>query len=77
MADFRVCQTVNPSTMPPPTYGHDTKSEEVCGHFADHIKGKTILITGPTKTGVGFGTALAIAEQGPALLILAGRRQEA
>jgi hypothetical protein len=63
--------------MPQPSYNHDTTSEEVCGYFADRIKGRTILITGPTKTGVGFGTALAIAEQGPGLLILAGRRQEA
>ena len=61
--------------MPQPAYGHDTTSEEVCGYFADQIRGRTILITGPTKTGVGFGTALAIAEQGPGFLILAGRRQ--
>jgi hypothetical protein len=63
--------------MSEPTYGHDTTSEEVCAYFSDQIKGRTILITGPTTTGVGFGTALAIAEQGPALLILVGRRQEA
>lgn len=64
-------------TMSTPTYDHDTTSEEVCKHFAERIRGRTILITGPTVTGVGFGTALAIAEQDPGLLILAGRRQQA
>ncbi|KAI9734372.1 MAG: hypothetical protein M1834_002478 [Cirrosporium novae-zelandiae] len=50
-----------------------TTAEEVSKLFADEIRGKTILITGVTKGGLGAEAALALSLSHPKLLILAGR----
>ncbi|ORY31411.1 short-chain dehydrogenase [Naematelia encephala] len=54
-------------------WGRRTTSEQVCAYFSSSIRGRNIIVTGPTITGVGYATANAIAEQGPAVLVLAGR----
>lgn len=56
-------------------WGHDTTALEVCQAYSSQIKDKVILVTGPTVTGVGYGTAEAIARLSPKMLILAGRSQ--
>ncbi|KZF19590.1 short-chain dehydrogenase [Xylona heveae TC161] len=50
-----------------------TTVDEVADAFAEHIKGKTVLITGINKTGLGGEAARAIARKQPSLIILAGR----
>lgn len=57
----------------PSTWGARTSAVDVAAHFADQVKGRTILLTGPTIGGVGYATALALAKQEPGLFILAGR----
>ena len=54
-------------------FGRKTNAIDVCLHFASEIKGSTVLITGPTKGGIGYATAVDIAQQSPAKLILVGR----
>lgn len=50
-----------------------TEANQVAAAFPQAIKGRTILITGVNKQGIGFATATALASQGAAHLILAGR----
>ena len=57
----------------PKTWGQRTSARIVAAHFADQVANRVILLTGPTVGGVGYATALALAEHGPALLVLAGR----
>ncbi|KIW26835.1 uncharacterized protein PV07_06638 [Cladophialophora immunda] len=54
-------------------YDERTEALEVAKAFAEAIKGKTILVTGVNRQGVGFTTAQAFASQSPAHLIVAGR----
>ncbi|KAK4145072.1 short-chain dehydrogenase [Dichotomopilus funicola] len=54
-------------------YGQETAGSEVARAFADQIRGKTILVTGVSPKGIGAVTALNLASQQPALLILASR----
>jgi FlaA1/EpsC-like NDP-sugar epimerase len=61
------------STMSVSEIGAKTSAETVCSLFASQIKGRTILLTGPTVSGIGFATALPLARHQPELLILAGR----
>jgi NAD(P)-dependent dehydrogenase (short-subunit alcohol dehydrogenase family) len=49
---------------------------EVATALAENIRGKKVLITGPSIGGIGFEAALSIASQSPALLVLAGRSRE-
>lgn len=42
-----------------PTFGKDTEGLEVAKAFAGSIRGKTVLITGVNRNGVGFTTAQA------------------
>ncbi|KAK1760254.1 hypothetical protein QBC47DRAFT_290421 [Echria macrotheca] len=58
-----------------PEFGERTPGTEVAKVFADQVRGKTILITGVSPKGIGAATALALASQSPALLILASRTQ--
>ncbi|CAG7926268.1 unnamed protein product [Penicillium olsonii] len=46
---------------------------EVVAEYADRIKGRVFLITGPSEGGIGAETALCLASQSPVTLILAGR----
>lgn len=65
-------------------FGAKTTASEAAAAFRDQIRDKTgtvadgaqltlVLITGPSQGGIGYETALAIARQTPALLLLAGR----
>jgi hypothetical protein len=42
-----------------PTFGAATEAKAVAATYADAIKGKTILITGVNKSGIGYATAEA------------------
>ncbi|KAH8799130.1 hypothetical protein F5884DRAFT_825379 [Xylogone sp. PMI_703] len=53
----------------------ETTADEVVEAFAERVKGKTIIITGPGKGGLGAETAVSLAKASPALLILAGRTE--
>jgi hypothetical protein len=39
--------------------GHDTEAVDVAKAFADGVRGKTILITGVNRGGIGFSTTHA------------------
>ncbi|KAF4966369.1 hypothetical protein FSARC_5939 [Fusarium sarcochroum] len=54
-------------------FGAHTEAIEVARAFAGGIRGKTILVTGVNRGGIGFSTAHAFSSQSPARLILAGR----
>lgn len=56
-----------------PEFGATTEAMEVARAFADQVRGKTVLITGVSRKGLGFTTAQAFASQAAARLILAGR----
>lgn len=56
-----------------PEYNSFTDGLTVAAAFGSSIKGRTILITGVNKLGIGYTTAGAFASQSPRLLILAGR----
>lgn len=57
-------------------FAFETTAEEAAKALSSHIRGKTILITGVSKGGIGLETARALASQQPAELILAGRSEE-
>lgn len=62
--------------MPSTTYSEfeaNTEGIDVAKAFADGIRGKTILITGVNRGGIGFSTAHAFSTQDPALIIIATR----
>jgi NAD(P)-dependent dehydrogenase (short-subunit alcohol dehydrogenase family) len=54
-------------------FGANTEAIEVAQAFPEAIKGKTVVITGVNKNGIGFTTAQAFASQEPRVLIVAGR----
>ncbi|KAI9715399.1 MAG: hypothetical protein M1828_000859 [Chrysothrix sp. TS-e1954] len=54
-------------------FDQHTESLEVAERFADNIRGKTILVTGVNRGGIGFSTAQTFASRSPSLLIIAGR----
>ncbi|EJD43239.1 retinol dehydrogenase [Auricularia subglabra TFB-10046 SS5] len=56
-------------------FDHDTTGDEVVAKFADRVKGKTFLLTGPTLEGVGGATLLALAKGSPSAFILVGRSE--
>lgn len=56
-----------------PEFNEHTEALEVAQAFPDAIRGKTILVTGVNRAGIGFTTAQAFASQSPAHLIVAGR----
>ncbi|RDW60286.1 hypothetical protein BP5796_11892 [Coleophoma crateriformis] len=56
-------------------FGALTTGDEVATALRDQIKGKTILITGPSKSSIGAETAISIAAGSPKLILLAGRTQ--
>eukprot|EP01112_Ceratiomyxa_fruticulosa_P016629 TRINITY_DN505_c0_g1_i3.p1 TRINITY_DN505_c0_g1~~TRINITY_DN505_c0_g1_i3.p1 ORF type:complete len:343 (-),score=68.66 TRINITY_DN505_c0_g1_i3:123-1151(-) len=57
-------------------YKQDTNGSLVAQAFSDHIKGKTVLITGVGPDGIGRATSLNIASHNPSLLIIAGRSKD-
>lgn len=56
-------------------FGHKTDASTVASAFASSIKGRTILVTGVNKLGIGYATAQALASQSPRRLIISGRSQ--
>lgn len=57
-------------------FGKMTEAFTVAAAFPESIKGRTAIITGVNRKGIGYTTAEALASQGPAHLILAGRSPE-
>ncbi|KZV94652.1 WW domain-containing oxidoreductase [Exidia glandulosa HHB12029] len=55
------------------TFGASTTAEEVVSTFADRVKGRVFLVTGPTPGGTGDATVRALATGSPAALLLVGR----
>ncbi|KIW90354.1 uncharacterized protein Z519_08999 [Cladophialophora bantiana CBS 173.52] len=56
-----------------PDFSFATDGPTVAAAFPTAIKGRTILITGVNRKGIGYTTAEAFASQSPRCLILAGR----
>ncbi|KAI1655349.1 NAD(P)-binding protein [Daldinia decipiens] len=56
-------------------FGFSTTSEELVKALADKIKGRTFLITGTTVKGLGAQTAVSLARESPANLILVSRNK--
>ncbi|KAF2104818.1 putative retinol dehydrogenase 12 [Rhizodiscina lignyota] len=54
-------------------FGFHTTAEEAATALSSHIRGRTVLVTGPSLGGIGFETARSIALQNPKVVILAGR----
>ncbi|KAJ4351416.1 uncharacterized protein N0V89_006758 [Didymosphaeria variabile] len=61
------------SVLTHPEWNQETGGLAVAKAFSEQIKGKTILVTGVSPESIGSSTALSIASQSPALLILASR----
>ena len=57
-------------------FGWATTGEEASAALAQHIKGKTVLITGVSPGGLGLETARVIALRDPKLVILAARSKD-
>jgi NAD(P)-dependent dehydrogenase (short-subunit alcohol dehydrogenase family) len=56
-------------------FGAKTEASAVASTFPASIKGRTILITGVNKLGVGYAIAQALASQSPRRIIISGRSQ--
>ncbi|EJD36253.1 NAD(P)-binding protein [Auricularia subglabra TFB-10046 SS5] len=50
-----------------------TTGDEVVAAFADRVKGRVFVVTGPSPTGIGASTLTSLAQGHPAALVLAGR----
>ena len=61
------------SKSDPSTWGQRTSAIDVAAHFAEHLTGPTVLLTGPTVGGVGYATVRSVLNRYPNMLILAGR----
>ena len=59
-----------------PEYNMHTTALTVATAFPSGIKGRTILVTGVNRKGLGYAAAEAFASQSPELLILAGRNSQ-
>ncbi|KAK9760912.1 hypothetical protein K7432_014601 [Basidiobolus ranarum] len=57
-------------------FNNEATAEEVASHFANEIKGKTVLVTGTTWGGLGAEFARVVAKYGAGLIIIGSRRQE-
>ncbi|KAH8598930.1 hypothetical protein B0O99DRAFT_650173 [Bisporella sp. PMI_857] len=58
-----------------PEFKENTEAVDVAKAFADRIRGKTIIVTGVNRGGIGYTTAEAFATQSPAHLIITGRNE--
>ncbi|PMD36474.1 NAD(P)-binding protein [Hyaloscypha variabilis F] len=58
-----------------PSFSRNTTGKEVVEAFADSVTGKTFLITGPSVKSIGAETAISLAHESPAQIILAGRNE--
>ncbi|KAL1882558.1 hypothetical protein Plec18167_002974 [Paecilomyces lecythidis] len=59
-----------------PRFNKRTTATEVAKAYAEHIKDKTILITGVSPTSIGANTAYALASGQPEQMILASRTKK-
>ncbi|KAI8629462.1 putative retinol dehydrogenase 12 [Xylariaceae sp. FL1651] len=57
------------------TYDRNTEGLDLVHKFAGQVKGRNFLLTGPTPGGVGAETAISLAAESPAMIILVGRSQ--
>ncbi|KAI1188744.1 NAD(P)-binding protein [Nemania serpens] len=56
-------------------YDRNTNGLDLVHKFADQVENRTFLITGPTPGGLGAETAISLAAERPATIILVGRSQ--
>ncbi|KAM5353449.1 hypothetical protein ACJ41O_000099 [Fusarium nematophilum] len=56
-----------------PEFNSTTTGTEVATAFGEEIRGKNVVITGVSPSGIGESTAVAIASQAPETLVLASR----
>ncbi|KAI0423170.1 putative retinol dehydrogenase 12 [Xylaria grammica] len=56
-------------------YDRNTNGLDLVHKFAEQVKNRNFLITGPTPGGLGAETAISLAAESPARLILVGRSQ--
>ncbi|KAL1853773.1 hypothetical protein Plec18170_005165 [Paecilomyces lecythidis] len=61
------------ATTTHPEFNEETEALDVAKAFSSGIRGKTVLITGVNRGGLGFSTAQAFASQSPSCLIVTGR----
>lgn len=61
------------TTTTHPDFNENTEALEVAKAFAGGIHGKTVMVTGVNRLGIGFTASEAFASQSPAHLIIAGR----
>lgn len=57
-------------------FGFHTTGNEVVDAFAENVRGKTFLVTGPSEGGIGAETVTTLARATPRLLLLAGRSRQ-
>lgn len=53
-------------------FGSSSTADQVLAKYGDRLKGKTVIVTGPTVGGIGFDAAKSMAKVG-AEVVLAGR----
>lgn len=51
-----------------PEFGHDTEGLDVTKAFAEGVRGKTVIVTGVNRAGIGYTTAHAIVREPPPAL---------
>ncbi|KAK3208467.1 hypothetical protein GRF29_77g886711 [Pseudopithomyces chartarum] len=56
-----------------PQWGPTTVAATVAAAFSGSIEGRTILITGVNRIGLGYTTAVAFASQSPSAIVITGR----
>ncbi|KZW02492.1 NAD(P)-binding protein [Exidia glandulosa HHB12029] len=54
-------------------FGERTTGDEVVSAFAERVKDRIFVVTGPSATGIGATTLTSLAKAHPAALVLAGR----
>jgi NAD(P)-dependent dehydrogenase (short-subunit alcohol dehydrogenase family) len=54
-------------------YGFSTEGTTIVSDFKDQVKGRIILITGPSQGGIGAETAISLAHGSPSTILLLGR----
>ncbi|KAI0860229.1 hypothetical protein F4860DRAFT_224051 [Xylaria cubensis] len=57
-------------------FSFSTTGVEVVRAFADQVRNKTVLITGPSEGGIGAEIAISLAHANPFLIVLAGRTED-
>jgi len=55
------------------SYGFNTEGTTIVSDFSSQVKGRTFLITGPSRGGLGAETAISLAHGAPSMILLLGR----